>query len=133
MLRIAELDGAMVMQRKKFRRISLSFRCGLTLFCSRRGLTPRSLNRSFCHYNNIPVLGSKLRRKSGTSSLFIKSPPATKLRGVNRREIQANIFCTALKTEDIGQAGVCSRWRTKCAVPASFSKASHHLTPTEVS
>jgi len=32
MLRIAELDGAMVMQRKKSRRISLSFRCGLTLF-----------------------------------------------------------------------------------------------------
>src|SRR5215813_3267359 len=32
MLRIAELDGAMVMQRKRFRRISLSFRCGLTLF-----------------------------------------------------------------------------------------------------
>ena len=60
-----------------------------------------------------------------------KSPPATKQRDVNRREIQANISCTALKTKSTGRAGACSRWRTRCVVLANFSKGSRYLTPTE--
>jgi hypothetical protein len=94
---------------------------------------PLTPNQSCRHRSSIPVRGLKSHKKSGTSLLFVKSPPAAKLWDVKRPAIPANISCTALKTRDTGQAGVYSPLPTKCKGPASSSKGSRHPTGISVS
>jgi len=63
----------------------------LPLSYSRHSLPPGMLSRSSCPRRNIPVPGGKLRKRSGISSRFNRSPPAARLPDVSRREIQASI------------------------------------------
>jgi hypothetical protein len=58
--------------------------------------------------------------------LALRKVSAARLWDVNRPAIPANIFCTARKTRDTGQAGVYSPLPTKCKGPANSSKGSRH-------
>jgi len=84
-----------------------------------------------CHRSNFPVPGSRLRKRSGTSSFSTGSPPAVRPRDVNRRAAPANISCTARRTRSFGRVGAYNPRRSRFAAPASLSTTSRRRTATK--
>jgi hypothetical protein len=116
--------GATVMGSIQFKSLRRYLFCGLTLLVLVRLACAADAPPNLSPSEQFPVLGSRLRKRSGKSSLSGKSLPAVRPWDVNRRATPANISCTAPETGSFGPAGACSPRRRRWTVPATYSKAS---------